>query len=149
MNYEIVLANGDIVNANVKENSDLWLALKGGSNNFGIVTRFDMATFEQGKFWGGFVFYDPSTFPQHLQALINLATDPNYDEYAHVIVSIGYGNGVFAVTNTMYYTKGPSANPSVLRPFASVQPQLKNTLRASELMDFTDEEGTYTTDGAR
>ncbi|KAI0204448.1 FAD-binding domain-containing protein [Astrocystis sublimbata] len=42
VNFEVVLANGTIVNANQTENSDLWRALKGGSGNFGIVTRFDM-----------------------------------------------------------------------------------------------------------
>lgn len=41
-NYEVVLANGSIVNANRDENADLWKALKGGGSNFGIVTRFDM-----------------------------------------------------------------------------------------------------------
>jgi FAD/FMN-containing dehydrogenase len=41
-NFEVVLANGKIVNANAQENSDLWRALRGGGNNFGIVTRFDM-----------------------------------------------------------------------------------------------------------
>ncbi|KAF4542892.1 FAD binding domain-containing protein [Lasiodiplodia theobromae] len=41
-NFEVVLANGTVVNANSEENSDLWKALKGGGNNFGIVTRFDM-----------------------------------------------------------------------------------------------------------
>ncbi|CRG89198.1 Bifunctional solanapyrone synthase [Talaromyces islandicus] len=41
-NFEVVLADGRIVDANENENSDLWRALKGGSNNFGIVTRFDM-----------------------------------------------------------------------------------------------------------
>ncbi|PGH30848.1 hypothetical protein GX50_06391 [[Emmonsia] crescens] len=41
-NFEVVLTNGTIVNANRQENADLWLALKGGGSNFGIVTRFDM-----------------------------------------------------------------------------------------------------------
>ncbi|OJD15763.1 hypothetical protein AJ78_04020 [Emergomyces pasteurianus Ep9510] len=41
-NFEVVLTNGTIVNANRGENADLWLALKGGGSNFGIVTRFDM-----------------------------------------------------------------------------------------------------------
>ncbi|KAJ6167005.1 FAD binding domain-containing protein [Penicillium chermesinum] len=41
-NYEIVLADGRIINANKDENADLWKALKGGGANFGIVTRFDM-----------------------------------------------------------------------------------------------------------
>ncbi|KAI1129935.1 FAD-binding domain-containing protein [Nemania abortiva] len=42
VNFEVVLANGTIINANQTANADLWQALKGGSNNFGIVTRFDM-----------------------------------------------------------------------------------------------------------
>ncbi|KAF2877683.1 hypothetical protein BDV95DRAFT_645249 [Massariosphaeria phaeospora] len=41
-NYEVVLANGTIVQANGNKNSDLWKALKGGGLNFGIVTRFDL-----------------------------------------------------------------------------------------------------------
>ncbi|KAL2857570.1 hypothetical protein BJX68DRAFT_253069 [Aspergillus pseudodeflectus] len=41
-NYEVVLADGSIVNANEDEHRDLWRALKGGGINFGIVTRFDM-----------------------------------------------------------------------------------------------------------
>ncbi|KAL3486992.1 hypothetical protein BJX62DRAFT_246324 [Aspergillus germanicus] len=41
-NYEVVLADGSIVNANEDEHSGLWRALKGGGINFGIVTRFDM-----------------------------------------------------------------------------------------------------------
>ena len=45
VNYEVVLANGDIINANASSHADLWRALKGGGSNFGIVTRFDMETF--------------------------------------------------------------------------------------------------------
>ncbi|OJJ36233.1 hypothetical protein ASPWEDRAFT_60249 [Aspergillus wentii DTO 134E9] len=40
-NFEVVLGNGTVVNANNKTNSDLYKALKGGTSNFGIVTRFD------------------------------------------------------------------------------------------------------------
>ncbi|ETS74969.1 hypothetical protein PFICI_13453 [Pestalotiopsis fici W106-1] len=45
VNYEVVLASGEIVNANASANSDLWRALKGGGSNFGIVTRFDVEAF--------------------------------------------------------------------------------------------------------
>ncbi|KAJ0159732.1 Bifunctional solanapyrone synthase [Colletotrichum tanaceti] len=41
-NYEVVLADGTVVQANQASNPDLYKALKGGSSNFGIVTRFDM-----------------------------------------------------------------------------------------------------------
>nr|POE94378.1 fad-dependent monooxygenase yanf [Quercus suber] len=44
VNYEIVLANGTITHANETHHADLWKALKGGFNNFGIVTRFDKST---------------------------------------------------------------------------------------------------------
>lgn len=50
---QVVLANGTICNANANSHPDLWYALKGGSNNFGVVTRIDLKTFAQGKFWGG------------------------------------------------------------------------------------------------
>lgn len=35
VNYEIVLANSTIVNANAENNTDLFWALKGGGNQFG------------------------------------------------------------------------------------------------------------------
>ena len=45
VNYRVVLADGRIVDANQETHQDLFRALKGGGNNFGIVTRFDMVTF--------------------------------------------------------------------------------------------------------
>lgn len=42
VNYEVVLANGTIIQANASENTDLFVALKGGGSNFGVVTRFDV-----------------------------------------------------------------------------------------------------------
>jgi FAD/FMN-containing dehydrogenase len=45
VNYEVVLASGEIINANATRNSDLFRALKGGGSNFGLVTRFDVEAF--------------------------------------------------------------------------------------------------------
>ncbi|MCJ1269965.1 hypothetical protein MMC22_009858 [Lobaria immixta] len=148
VNYEVVLASGEIVNANAQQHRDLWLALKGGSNNFGIVTRFDLITFQQGQLWGGSVYYDPSTFPQQLKALFEWDTDPNYDEFAHVIVSYGYGRGAFVAANNLYYTKA-TVNPTSLRSFTSIQPPIFNNLRIANLTDFTDEQAAFSTDGIR
>ncbi|TGO13552.1 hypothetical protein BTUL_0068g00240 [Botrytis tulipae] len=63
-NFEIVLSNGTIANANAHDNPDLYWALRGGGNNFGIVTRFDLQTYPQGPAWGGqnyYLFSDMST----------------------------------------------------------------------------------------
>ncbi|KAK5992062.1 FAD-dependent monooxygenase sdcF [Cladobotryum mycophilum] len=53
VNVEIVLADGSIINANAAEHADLWKATRGGSTNFGIITRFDLATFPAKHVWGG------------------------------------------------------------------------------------------------
>ena len=69
-------------------NSDLWTALKGGSNNFGIVTRFDMRTFRQGKQWAGLIVYPISTLDQKLKALASMQDD--WDPYASLKLSITF-----------------------------------------------------------
>lgn len=40
---QVVTADGDLLNASERENSDLFWALRGGGGNFGIATRFDYA----------------------------------------------------------------------------------------------------------
>lgn len=56
--YEVVLADGSVVEANPHENEDLYRALKGGGSNLGIVTRFDLRTFTTNPAgaYGGLVF---------------------------------------------------------------------------------------------
>ena len=138
---EVVLANSTIVNANARENSDLFKALKGGSNNFGIVTRFDLQTYSQGNFLGGFLFYPGSTVKQQLLAFENFMAPQNFDPYAEVVLAVGYegATGSYLVSRGIFYTK-PVLNPPVLQDFTSIQPQLGNTLRISNISDFVIEE---------
>jgi hypothetical protein len=52
-----VLANGSISNVSYDSHPDLYFALRGGGNQFGIVTRFDLNTYSQGPVWGGHSYY--------------------------------------------------------------------------------------------
>ncbi|APA06370.1 hypothetical protein SS1G_01102 [Sclerotinia sclerotiorum 1980 UF-70] len=137
VNYEVVLASGEIVNANASENSDLWTALRGGSNNFGIVTRFDMKTFQQGSFWGGSVYYFPASFPSQIEALVNEIKKPNASVETQLMVSIGYAAafGMIACQNQVYYTREATETPPVLQPFTAIEPQIDalNSLRVLNL----------------
>lgn len=45
------MPSGILVDVTEKSHPDLFKALKGGSNNFGIVTAFEFTAFEQGDFW--------------------------------------------------------------------------------------------------
>ncbi|KAL2836742.1 hypothetical protein BJX68DRAFT_250339 [Aspergillus pseudodeflectus] len=56
-NYELVLANGTITNVNQSSHPDLYFALRGGGNNFGIVTRFDFETRRHSLVSGGTIVF--------------------------------------------------------------------------------------------
>ncbi|KAK7451496.1 FAD binding domain-containing protein [Colletotrichum acutatum] len=49
--FEVVVASGEIVTASTTSNPDLYWALRGGGNNFGVVTKFKFNTFPQDKMW--------------------------------------------------------------------------------------------------
>lgn len=67
---EVVLANSTIATASAVENSDLFTALKGGGNNFGIVTRFDLMAFPASPIWSGWTTHPEGDDPSaHISAL--------------------------------------------------------------------------------
>ncbi|KAL8692791.1 MAG: hypothetical protein Q9218_002262 [Villophora microphyllina] len=56
LNYKIFLASGSVVTACASSCCDLWRALKGGSNNFGIVTHLTARSFPTTTIWSGFLY---------------------------------------------------------------------------------------------
>lgn len=72
VNYEVVLADGRIVEANKEQHPDLFRALKGGGNNFGIVTRFDMDTFPAHDIWDGTIVHSNEETDSVIEALVSL-----------------------------------------------------------------------------
>lgn len=51
MNFEVVLANSTIVQASLHSHPDLFWSLKGGGNNFGIITSVVLEVFEHPPTW--------------------------------------------------------------------------------------------------
>ncbi|KJK66846.1 FAD binding domain protein [Aspergillus parasiticus SU-1] len=146
-NFEIVLANGTIVNANEHENPELMISLRGGSNNFGVVTRVDLKTFEQGPIWGGSVYHSIDTFQQQLEAFAGVNSAEGYDEYASLITSFGYSAQGKTVVNSIVYTKAEE-NPAVYRPFMEI-PKMFSTVRIARLHEIAMEQGSFSKDGKR
>jgi len=63
-NFEVVLANGSVSNVSYNSHPDLYFALRGGGNQFGVVTRFDLETYAQGPIWGGHSYYFLGDIPE-------------------------------------------------------------------------------------
>ncbi|KAI3400702.1 hypothetical protein diail_1911 [Diaporthe ilicicola] len=100
-NFEVVLASGEVTNANANENTDLFVSLRGGGNNFAIVTRYDMRTFKQGKFWGGTTFYFPNSFPGQVEAYVKELKDPEATYETHIMIGAGYSAAFAQVSDIM------------------------------------------------
>jgi FAD/FMN-containing dehydrogenase len=65
---EVVTAKGDVVRASASENADLFWALRGGSGNFGVVTRFEFRLHEVGPdLLSGLIVYPISEAKRVLQ----------------------------------------------------------------------------------
>ncbi|KAF8295789.1 FAD-binding domain-containing protein [Clavulina sp. PMI_390] len=78
--FEVVIPSGEILQVSATSNSDLFWGMKGGLNNFGVVTKITLKSFPQGQVWGGDIIYDGL----HYVTLTNLTavfqatnTDPN------------------------------------------------------------------------
>jgi FAD/FMN-containing dehydrogenase len=75
--FELVLPNGTITTV-TESSEDLWFALRGGGNNFGIVTKFTYKTIPQDLVWGGTRNYTSDQQELLKEALVNFqqTSDP-------------------------------------------------------------------------
>ena len=156
VSYEVVLATGSIVAASESSNRDLWSALKGGANNFGIVTKFTLRSFPSSLVWSGFLYIPPFKADQVLaafhesveQARPNPSGQLQHDHHAAgPIACFSYLQSlrISIISVNLFYTKaeGSSNNkwPSYWAnsSFASIWPRIWSTCRTRTLSNATNE----------
>ncbi|KAM7183372.1 hypothetical protein V8F20_012640 [Naviculisporaceae sp. PSN 640] len=144
-NFEVVLFDGRVVNANSNSNSDLLWALRGGTNNFGVVTRIDLQSFPQGNLWGGQEVHTMDALDAQMSFLASFSDPATYDEYSSLITSFAYNNpatggpAISVIVNQIEYTQ-PVANPPAFQPLTEgLPPPLFSTQRITNLTDITTE----------
>jgi hypothetical protein len=137
------------VHANASERPDLWKALRGGLNNFGIVTSFRMKTFPSGNMWGGITYFMPTAFGQLIDASVDFVQNEE-DLDTHLMSSTGYAFGQHVVTCCMYQTQGQE-NPPSLQRFTSLPDQIEQygSMRTASHIEFCNELSNFTKDGVR
>jgi hypothetical protein len=127
------------VNANATSNSDLWLALKGGSSNFGVVTRFDMDAFKQGNLWGGTMSYSKNYTQAHIDAYTAWVDNvENYPEGSSIIFWSYLPSAKDIVILSAYEDTAGKEAPAGFDKFLAI-PSLSSTMRLASHKSLTDE----------
>lgn len=100
---DMVLPNGDLVTASSSENADLFWAIKGGGNQFGIVYNWRLKTYPQSaQVYGGLRTYTQDQIPSLLQA-VNEFSNKNKDAKAQTIPTFNTVSGIPGVSLLGFY----------------------------------------------
>ncbi|KAK0636070.1 hypothetical protein B0T17DRAFT_612854 [Bombardia bombarda] len=121
--YQLVLSSGAIVNASARENPDLFWALRGGAGtNFGVVTRFDLAAFEQRDIWHNSLLFPGALNATLIPLLQNLTVNGlPADPQTHTYFVMAYlpALGGHVILSDQFRAAPPPANttPAVFQAF--------------------------------
>ena len=121
--HQVVLGDGTILEVSKTSHADLHWALKGGNNNFGIVTRFDVKTIPITSAYTGGVIWDPSTTGQVLDAIAGFIGPgggmSDLNTVINPVVAITPGNGQLFAGN-IPFVQGSDPNPASLANFTNI-----------------------------
>ncbi|KAH7115121.1 oxidoreductase FAD-binding protein [Dendryphion nanum] len=137
--YEIVLANGTITTASSTVNPTLFRALKGGSSNFGIVTRFDTKLYPQQPFWGGTIAHPITNKEALFEFFSNFTLSRNTDPYAALIMDFAWLAGIPSIVHNIAYTDSAAIWPPPAFEALDKMPKIATTIRKDKLTSFTNE----------
>lgn len=121
VSYDVVLGNGTLVVANATYHADLFWALKGGANNFGVVTRFEIKTLPIPEISTTLQVFDESVVREFINATVDLARNQNPDVGAGSIITITYNTttrGISAVLRGVQ--EGTESPPSSFQKFSDL-----------------------------
>ncbi|KAK1752816.1 hypothetical protein QBC47DRAFT_63097 [Echria macrotheca] len=132
--YNLVLPNGTITTASENVNPDIFFALKGGLNRFGIVTSAVLNTHPQTKVHGGLIIYPATSIPALLDLTANFS-DNNTDPKTQIITTIG-GSPTGPTAIALLFHDGPT-KPTSLRAFEAI-PHLVDTVETQSFLQFVE-----------
>ncbi|KAI5926035.1 hypothetical protein F4810DRAFT_708117 [Camillea tinctor] len=115
-NFEVVLADSRIVNANASTNEDLYYALKGGGSNFGVVTRFDLETYPLIQTQYTINLYNPSDYVNILKATVEAQEALDGDPKANLVAHFTTDHAAVGLS----YADVPTEKPRAFSPFSSL-----------------------------
>ncbi|KAH7350326.1 hypothetical protein BKA66DRAFT_516480 [Pyrenochaeta sp. MPI-SDFR-AT-0127] len=131
--FEIVLADGTITNANMENNTDLFWALKGGGPNFGIITHMELYTIPIRNIWYQLAVYSS----EHAHALIDAFGKWQKDGASDTRGTVGFVIGLETTTVILLWSEH-AVKPELFAPFYDIpQIQPAGSPTNSTLVDLT------------
>ena len=141
--FEIVTADGLLLRVTPDRDSDLFWAVRGGKDNFGIVTAIEFDLFEQPRLYGGGLYFSgqhaaevlhayrswAETLPEEMTASVALLRLPPLDIVPEPL------RGQFTVHVRIAYLGSPEDGARLLAPIREVAPVIVDTVTD---MPFTD-----------
>ncbi|KAG8744282.1 hypothetical protein FRC10_010445 [Ceratobasidium sp. 414] len=127
----IVLANGTIANPSSTSFPDLFKALKGGTGNFGIVTRFQLRAYPVNKVYAGNLYYAPAQYDALFPAIETYARDGTESAPKSHIISAWVNvpsKLLDMATFYAFYSQPVASPPPAIKPFFDI-PTITNTLK--------------------
>lgn len=117
--YEVVTSTGNLVTTSPSQNSDLYWALRGGGNNFGIVVDFELETIpvSGGEMWGSTRVYTEDQFSNLIDAFAGLIDDSPGDPNAGTWVAWILNSGAKLASAELWYAKPNGQNASIFENY--------------------------------
>ncbi|KIM96203.1 hypothetical protein OIDMADRAFT_44918 [Oidiodendron maius Zn] len=127
VNYDVVLGNGTQVKANRISHPDLFWALKGGANNFGLVTKFTLKTYHIPQISTTIQLYNESYIKDFIKATCELASlDDPEPIAAGAVITVQYNATTKVVgASILGVQAGVSNPPSQFTNFSTIPGEIK------------------------
>ena len=134
---------------NERSHPDLYFALRGGMNNFGIVTHFTMRAVDQGQMYSGQRTYSPDKRSTITDQAYELTTRWKNDTAMSFYYSFGYDQQTnnYSLAVSQEYSQ-PVSSPAPFNRLNQI-PFETSTLRVGQLTEFTEEVASATPPGGR
>ncbi|KAF4772956.1 FAD binding domain-containing protein [Colletotrichum scovillei] len=138
--YDVVTATGAIIRASGTQFPDLYWALRGGGNNFGLVVSFNLRTISLpgGKMWGGSRTYLEDSFPALSGAYANFIANAEKDPKAGLWHVYAYFNGTKLSLPTLYYAEPDGGEADIFSEWNAI-PAISDTTQNRIIADWAAE----------
>jgi hypothetical protein len=145
--FEVVTACGSIVTASPNSYPDLYWALRGGGNNFGIVTKFTLYTYAQGKMYYSNFGFNNTVLDSVIRAFVGVGINPSHDPNGQQILQLRWDNGNRVALGQLQYAQEVEY-PSMFLEYRSI-PKYLSVANISSQADLVATWGRNTIRGLR